>query len=468
MRSRRMAAELIGILSVIIILSPVVAKAEELKPLSISMESYEYPYPVDFLPLTIEGQYLRMAYMSVPAEGKDSGRTVLLLHGKNFFGAYWKDTIRFLTRNGFRVIVPDQLGFGKSAKPDIHYSFHLLAANTKKLLDTLGIKEVAVVGHSMGGMLATRFALMYPDMVSHLVLEDPIGLEDYRTFVPYASLEQLYQSEFNATEEGIRNYHKAYYVQWKPEYEEYPNVAIRWKKSGEYSRLAMSSALTYQMIYEQPICYEFSNLKAKTLLVIGQADRTVVGKSRVKKELLSSVGQFPELGRKTAKLIPGSTFVELPNVGHIPHFEATERFHQELLSFFNDTRIIGLVTEDSRKKSPDSSAPVAIIDRTAKIKIGDWMAMPVKLASNGKLAVTVDVVNGNPIEVYVISGTEMENYKNHNKIKNVPGFTPARTRNYKQSADVVSGEYYLILKDSSTGVFSKQSSDIKVNIHLQP
>lgn len=56
--------------------------------------------------------------------------------------------------------------------------------------------------------------------------------------------------------------------------------------SGEYPRLAMSSALTYEMIYEQPVCHEFGDLKAKTLLVIGQSDRTVVGKARVKKDLL--------------------------------------------------------------------------------------------------------------------------------------------------------------------------------------
>jgi pimeloyl-ACP methyl ester carboxylesterase len=320
---------------IMLLLYPLIVKAEERKPLSITMESYDYPYRVDFLPLTIEGQDLRMAYMNVPPEGKDLGRTVLLLHGKNFFGAYWKETIRFLTMNGYRVVVPDQLGFGKSSKPDIHYSFHLLATNTKKLLDALGIKEAAVVGHSMGGMLAARFALMYPETVSHLVLENPIGLEDYRSFVPYASLAQLYQNELNALEEGIFDYHKTYYVEWKPEYEEYAIVAARWKASGEYSRLVMSSALTYQMIYEQPVCHEFPNIRAKTLLVIGQADRTVVGKARVKKELLANVGQYPELGRKTAKLISGAALVELPGVGHIPHFEATERFHQELLSFLD-------------------------------------------------------------------------------------------------------------------------------------
>ncbi len=312
---------------------PFTAIAQETIPLSISMENYVYPYPVKLLPLTIEGQDLRMAYMDILPEEAPNGMAVLLLHGKNFFGAYWKETIHVLSQNGFRVIVPDQIGFGKSSKPNIHYSFHLLANNTKKLVESLGITQVAVVGHSMGGMLATRFTLMYPETVTHLILENPIGLEDYRRYVPYTPVEEAYRNELNATEEGIRNYHKTYYVKWKPDYEEYVQVSLRWKASGEYPRLAMSSALTSQMIYEQPVCYEFPYIRPRTLLVIGQSDRTVVGKAKVKKELLSSVGQYPELGRRTAKRIANSTLIELPGVGHIPHLEAPELFHKELLKF---------------------------------------------------------------------------------------------------------------------------------------
>jgi len=331
--SRVQKAMTILVITLILFPVPSQGKASDISPLSITMEGYDYPYNVHFLPLTVEGQDLRMAYMDIPPEGEWNGKVVLLLHGKNFFGASWEETIQILSRNGYRVIVPDQIGFGKSSKPNIHYSFHLLAANTKKLLDTLEVKEAAVIGHSMGGMVATRFVLMYPETVTHLVLENPIGLEDYRPIVPYSSLEDLYRNEMAATEEKIRDYHKTYYVQWKPEYEEYVNVSARMKKSGEFPRLAMSSALTYQMIYEQPVCYEFPNIKVKTLLVIGQSDRTVVGKARVKKEMLPKVGQYPELGKKTAKLIPHSLLVEIPNVGHIPHFEAKEIFFQEVLSF---------------------------------------------------------------------------------------------------------------------------------------
>jgi len=313
---------------------PATSTAAELQPLSISMEGYDYPYPVQFLPLSIEGQDLKMAYMDVPPAGKSNGTTVLLLHGKNFFGAYWKETIAQLSANGYRVIVPDQIGFGKSSKPNIHYSFHLLASNTMRLVESLGVKQLAVVGHSMGGMLATRFALMFPDAVTHLVLENPIGLEDYRELVPYLPLDQAYRNELNATEPGIRAYNKSYYVNWKPEYDEFfATPAARMRLSGEYPRQALSAALTYQMIYEQPVCHEFGKLRVKTLLVIGQSDRTVVGKARLPKALLPSAGQYPELGRKTAKLIAGSRLVEIPNVGHIPHFEAKDKFNQELLGF---------------------------------------------------------------------------------------------------------------------------------------
>jgi pimeloyl-ACP methyl ester carboxylesterase len=310
--------------------------AEDPPPLSITLEGYSYPYPVSYLPLVMEGQELKMAYMDVPPTKGGNGKAVLLLHGKNFFGAYWRDTIAFLAANGYRVIVPDQIGFGRSSKPNLHYSFHALAANTRKLLETLAVKEVTVVGHSMGGMLAARFALMYPETATGLVLENPIGLEDYRTFVPYVSVDEQYRNELKATAEGIRTYHQSYFVNWQPEFGEFAEVAVRQRLSGEYPRLAMSSALTYEMIYEQPVCHEFAGIKARTLLVIGQADRTVVGKARVKKELLPRVGQYPELGRATARQIPGAKLVELANVGHIPHMEMKDRFHQALLKFLNE------------------------------------------------------------------------------------------------------------------------------------
>ncbi len=101
------------------------------------------------------------------------------------------------------MVVPDQIGWGKSSKPDIHYSFQLLAANTAALLDHLGVGKVAVLGHSTGGMTATRFTLMNPDRVTHLVLEDPLGLADYRIGIPPQSEETLYEHEVHWTDPAV-------------------------------------------------------------------------------------------------------------------------------------------------------------------------------------------------------------------------------------------------------------------------
>src|ERR1700728_5462327 len=92
---------------------------------------------------------VRMAYMDVPAAGTPNGRTVMLFHGMNFGGFYFSGLIDVLRNQGFRVVVPDQIGFGRSSKPIIPYNFNDMAANVRKLLTSLGIDRAAIVGHSM-------------------------------------------------------------------------------------------------------------------------------------------------------------------------------------------------------------------------------------------------------------------------------------------------------------------------------
>lgn len=325
------------------VVSPSVAgaqtKAAELptytEPLGSAMESYPYPFPVHFLPLTIEGQDVQMAYMDVqPASGRAT-TTVLLLHGKNFYGSYWENTAKVLVDAGYRVVIPDQIGFGKSSKPDIHYSFDLLATNTVTLLNSLGVDKFDVVGHSMGGMVAARVALNYKDRVTKLVFENPIGLEDYRFKVPPLPTETVYEKELHTTNPvGIRKFLNNYVVNWKPEvFEPFVEVRTRVALGGEYPRWAMAAALTYQMIYQQPVVHEFPLIKAKTLVVIGQSDTTTLGRGFVAPDVIATMGNYPELGKKTAEAIPGARLVELPGVGHIPHLETPEKYHKILVDF---------------------------------------------------------------------------------------------------------------------------------------
>ena len=307
----------------------------ELTPLGIALEEYPYPWPVHFLPLSIEGQDLRMAYMDVPPSGPANGRSVVLMHGKNFGGYYWRDVAQSLAAAGYRVIVPDQIGWGKSSKPDIRYSFQLLAANTAHLLDTLHIEKAVVVGHSTGGMLAVRFALMYPARVAQLVLEDPIGLEDYRVNIPPQTDETLYRAELANTDAAkIRAFYARYFANPQPQLSgPLAEVQIRVTLSGEYPRWAKASALAYQMIYQQPVRYEYRLLQPPTLLIVGEKDHTVPLSSYASAEARAKMGNFVELGRAAAKDIPHATLVVVPDCGHIPHVEKPREFQQALMGF---------------------------------------------------------------------------------------------------------------------------------------
>jgi pimeloyl-ACP methyl ester carboxylesterase len=153
--------------------------AEEAPAYGPELEGFDYPWPVSNDALTSQGEKLHMAYMDMKPSGPPNGKTAVLFHGKNFCAATWQGTIAELTAAGYRVIAVDQIGFCKSSKP-AHYqfSFQQLAGNTHALLASLGLTRVIIIGHSMGGMLGMRYALMFPDDVEQLVLVNPIGLED--------------------------------------------------------------------------------------------------------------------------------------------------------------------------------------------------------------------------------------------------------------------------------------------------
>lgn len=307
----------------------------QVKPLDAELTNYQYPYEVYFLNFKSQNNDLKMAYMDVKPK-ISNGKTIMLLHGKNFNGAYWERTAKDLSDKGFRVIVPDQIGFGKSSKPQSYqFSFSQLAENTKAILDELKIDKTIVLGHSMGGMVATRFTLLYPNMVQKLILENPIGLEDYKTFSSYQTIDQAYQSELKNTAETYKNYQLKFYYdnKWKAEYQPWLDLIAGWTLHQDYPKVAWDAALTSDMIYNQPVCYEFKNIKVPTLLIIGTRDRTAIGKDRAPKELQSKMGQYQELGKKTQQQIAGSKLVEIENVGHLPHIEVYDKFWNALYDF---------------------------------------------------------------------------------------------------------------------------------------
>lgn len=224
------------------------------------LDGFEYPFHVEYYKFKSQNQNLQMAYMDIGP--KDSQKVVLLLHGKNFSAFYWKKTAKELKKLNYRVIIPDQIGFGKSTKPQSYqYSLEQLALNTKGLIDSLDVDELTVVGHSMGGMVATKFNKLFAKVVKKLVLVNPIGLENYLDYVAYVDPGQFYKAELNKTPEKIRAYQRKNYYdgKWSPEYEKLIQIHIGQLAHPDYPLVAWNNALTYGPIFTNPIVEDFKS-----------------------------------------------------------------------------------------------------------------------------------------------------------------------------------------------------------------
>jgi pimeloyl-ACP methyl ester carboxylesterase len=310
------------------------ANAAEREPYGIGLEGFAYPYPVNMLPLVNDGEQVRMAYMDV-APAQPNGRSVVLLHGRNFPSSYWAPVIKTLTDAGYRVVVPDQIGFGKSSKPVTDLHFDTLARNTVALLDHLQIARADIVAHSLGSMLGVRIARAYPDRVSHLVLTAPIGLEDYRLYVPPTPTEKIIENEEKLTAEGYRKQLETNYSLKLPPDQVTPFIDARFniKGSAEYPRWLRAFVSSAQLIYREPVVHEIPLITQPTLFIMGADDHNAPGRPNAPEALRAKMGQNAELAKALAAKMPDGRAEVIPDTGHLVFLEAPAKYNELLLGF---------------------------------------------------------------------------------------------------------------------------------------
>ena len=285
---------------------------------SANFEDIPYPYPVHFLELNRFDQDMRMAYMDVPPSGPPNGQTVFWQHGMNFYSEAYTPSINALSEAGFRVIAVDRIGYAKSSKPIIPYHFNFVAANMKALLDELGISEVAIVGHSMGGMVVSRFAMLYPEVTTHVVMVNQIGLTDRRQSRTWT--DPVAGGVDTLTYQAVLATHRRYFPgRWPPEHLEFIRRQYGQSLSGEWPRLAMIRRLQVQMLYIDPVVYDWQHITSKALVMGGEED--------------GLVDDFPALANHVHEELQNSTILLYPGIGHAPQIEIPDRFHADLIRF---------------------------------------------------------------------------------------------------------------------------------------
>jgi pimeloyl-ACP methyl ester carboxylesterase len=189
--------------------------------------------------------------------------------------------------------------------------------NTKTLLDALGVKVTDIITHSMGGMVASRFAALYPDTVGNLAMINQVGLTDARQGRPARDITEFYKAALARDYAEIVRGMRGYYVTWKPEYMKYVKIHYGWIKSGAWPHMAMIRAWQSHAITNDPVVYDWPHIKARTLVIGGEKDGP----------------NYPAQAKRVADTVQNGQLYLIPGVGHNPQYEAPDKLYPPLLKF---------------------------------------------------------------------------------------------------------------------------------------
>jgi len=113
-------------------------------------------------------------------------------------------------------------------------------------------------------------------------------------------------------------------------------------------------------------------------------------------------------------------------------------------------------------------APISLRDEVQSLPASSWKALPLTLPYTGELSVNVQVVRGNPVEVFVVDDQNLKVLQAKGTYKHFAAFAANESRAYQRSAHLNQGTYFLVLRDNTLGLLSSSTSDVKVVAKLGP
>jgi pimeloyl-ACP methyl ester carboxylesterase len=243
-----------------------------------------------------------------------SGPVVILLHGLGGNSANWAFNVAALAQK-FRVVVPDQVGFGRSDKPLINYRVATYVDFLDKFLDELKIPRASLVGNSLGGWIAASYALKYPGRVERLVLVDAAGFAPPKDF-DMSTLSGLNPSTREQTRRllGLVFFNKVLFAS---------DAAV---DAALTQRLTAGDGYTIQSLVESIYRNEdaldgkLSAVKQPVLILWGRDD----GLTPLARE-----------GEHFKRELPSAQFVVFDNCGHVPMVERAAEFNAAVLKFLS-------------------------------------------------------------------------------------------------------------------------------------
>ena len=272
-----------------------------------------------------EGSFIRLSngFTHYELGGSDSSKAVVLVHGFSVPYFIFDPTFDFLADSGFRVLRYDLFGRGFSDRPPAKYNMDLFVRQLKELLDALDLKQVNLIGLSMGGAIASVFTVNFPERVRRLALMDSVGTRPAPFSWIYKAamlpgISELILGMVSA-DRMVQSMASGFF---DPEHVKMFQDQCRVQIQYRGFKRALLSTLRNKTVDGIPEVYQsLGKLDVPVLLIWGRNDRTLP---------LEQSGDI-------LSAVPRAEFHVIEDCSHIPQYEKPEEVNPILQQFLDST-----------------------------------------------------------------------------------------------------------------------------------
>jgi len=275
---------------------------------------------------TLQDHYIKVNDVNTRYWAAGSGGpVVILIHGIGCAVESWELNIHELAKNN-RVYALDLVGFGRSDKPKIDYSFSVFAGFVKDFMMTQNIDRASLIGWSLGGGTSLQFAIDFPDKLEKLVLLASVGLgKEIHLMFRMSSIPLIGKLLSRPSRKGLTRFFKECVFDHSLLTDEFVDFYYQLAASpgGHDAWLAtLRNGVNFGGVKKdilQNFQEHFNSIKAPTLIIWGKQDRV-----------------FPfNHANEAEKRLPNAEVYVIEQCGHCPQFEHPEAFNDRVIEFLN-------------------------------------------------------------------------------------------------------------------------------------
>lgn len=283
--------------------------------------NFDYSFATKFIQI----DNYKIAYID---EG-EGDKIILFLHGLGSYIPAWKFIIKELKKY-FRCIAIDLPGFGKSDKKIHSGSMEFYAGVVYRLIHSIGIDKVSLVGHSMGGQIAINCVLNFPKLIDKLILIAPAGFERFSKEEIQIIKNITKPENFLTTDrKQIKSNYELSFYKFPEEAQFLIEDRIKISEDYEFYKYCVAISNSIAAMIEQPIFEQLKNINQKTLVIFGKNDSLIPNKYLHKTTT-------EEIAKEGTAQISSAELKLLSDCGHYVQIEKHKEAIEAIKNFLED------------------------------------------------------------------------------------------------------------------------------------